>query len=144
MNYPILLICAAVIFLTVGCKEKPSENTGTTSGNTLVAGSKEKTEQQKPVPFTPPADSAISVDQMMAWSTCNPLLDSLTFRYADSFKTEDPAALLRYQEDFITAQDRICVRAGLPGGYHEYKWVLQNMGLDKNRAILESAHAQSF
>ena len=144
MKYSILSICTMVFLLAGGCKDKPSENSGATSGSAPLAGDNQQPVPQKPVPFTPPEDSAISIDQMMAWSTSNPLLDSLTFRYADSFKTEDPAALLRYQEDFMTAQDRICVRAGLPGGYPEYKWILQNMGLGKNRAILESAHAQSF
>lgn len=81
---------------------------------------------------------------MKAWSGCNPLLDSLTFRYADSFKTEDPTAFMRYQEDFIAAQNKICVRAGLPGGYQEYKWILQHMGIEKNRAVLQSANAQTF
>ncbi len=144
MYYPFLALCCISVLLLNGCKEKPSDSSAAPSDKTTGSNSSVATETQKPLPFVPPADSAISIDQMMAWSTCNPLLDSLTFRYADSFKTEDPAALLRYQEDFITAQDRICLRAGLAGGYQEYKWVLQNMGIDKNRTILESAHAQTF
>lgn len=124
-----------------GCREKPSDDAAASS---TTSEKNEHVETPELIPFTPPGDSSISVDQMMAWSTCNPLLDSLTFRYADSFKTEDPSELLRYQEDFINAQDRICVRAGLSGGYAEYKWILQNMGLPKNRAILESANAKTF
>lgn len=138
----IVPLCAILaILLQNGCREKPSDDTSATSKNATVA---ETAESPKPGPFTPPGDSTITSDQMIAWSTCNPLLDSLTFRYADSFKTEDPAELLRYQEDFISAQDRICVRAGLPGGYKEYKWILKHMGLPKNHSILESANAQTF
>jgi hypothetical protein len=128
------------------CKEKPAEHTSAQPATTTDQVGNREVHQgvQVPVPFVPPADSAISVDRMKSWSSCNPLLDSLTFRYADSFKTEDPATLMRYQEDFINAQDKICIRAGLPGGFQEYKWILQNMGLEKNRPMLESVNAQSF
>jgi hypothetical protein len=119
------------------CRQQPAEQPPEKKAPAKVA-------TVQPVPFVAPEDSAITEKQMVAWQTCNPLLDSLTFRYTDSFKTEDPAALFRYQEDFITAQDKICVRAGLPGGYEEYTWVLQNMGIEKNRKILEAANAQSF
>ena len=134
-----LLAVLPIVFLCL-CKESPSEQ--------AAVQPEEKTEAEAPpaarIPFTPPADSMISAAQMKAWSSCNALLDSLTFRYADSFKTEDPAAMIRYQDDFITAQDKICVRAGLPGGYQEYKWILQNLGIDKNRSVLESVNAQTF
>lgn len=96
------------------------------------------------ITFTPPSDSTITMKQMTSWQRCNPLLDSLTFRYTDSFKTQNPETLLRYQEDFIAGQNRICVRMGLPGGYREYRWILRNMGIEKNRTVLESANAQSF
>jgi hypothetical protein len=96
------------------------------------------------VTFSPPTDSTITMKQMTSWQRCNPLLDSLAFRYTDSFKTQNPEALLRYQEDFIAAQKKICVRTGLPGGYREYRWILRNMGIEKNRTVLESANAQSF
>ena len=144
MNTILPVCCILVLSLLSGCREKPSDDTSASPDKTTATGNTRSAETTKPVPFTPPGDSAISADQMMAWSTCNPLLDSLTFMYADSFKTEDPAGLLRYQEDFINAQDRICVRAGLPGGYQEYKWILQHMGLPKNRSILESANAKTF
>ncbi|MBN1578638.1 MAG: hypothetical protein JW913_18890 [Chitinispirillaceae bacterium] len=129
------VLCAVLSF---SCKEKPADQTAVQPAI--------QTEQTAPapVPFIPPADSSITPARMKAWSGCNPLLDSLTFRYADSFMTKDPAAFIRYQEDFIAAQNKICIRAGLPGGYPEYKWILQHMGIEKNRAVLQSANAQTF
>ncbi len=93
----------------------------------------------KEIEFIPPADSSITVTQIQTWKRCNPLLDSITFRYADSFKTTDPTLRLRYQEDFSKAQNKLCVLAGLPGGYQEYTWILKNSGNPKNKAVLDSA-----
>lgn len=98
----------------------------------------------KPDPFIPPADSLLTFKNLKAWSACNPLLDSLTYLYADSFKTEDVSLRIRYQDDFKTAQDRICLRTGLAGGYAEYKWILKSMGNKKNKPALDSASIQSF
>lgn len=131
-----IILCIA---LACCCKEKPAEQTPDKPT--------ENTKQPEPaarLPFVPPADSVITPAQMKSWRDCNALLDSLTFRYADSFKTQDPAELMRHQENFISAQDKICIRAGLPGGYQEYKWILQNMGIEKNRKVLESANARTF
>ena len=130
-------VLAAV--LVCFCKEKPVDHAAVAP----PAGKQEAAAPSR-APFVPPDDSAVTPPRMKAWSSCNPLLDSLTYRYADSFKTDDPAALLRYQEDFIAAQDRICVRAGLPGGFEEYTWILQSLGLEKNRGVAESANAQAF
>lgn len=129
-----MFICISIL---AGCRQQPAEQLPEKKTS-------EKTVTVKPEPFVAPEDSCISEKQLIAWQACNPLLDSLTFRYTDSFKTDDPAALLRYQEDFITAQDKICVRAGLPGGYREYTWILQFMGIEKNREVLKAANAQSF
>jgi hypothetical protein len=137
-KFPVLFLVLCAV-LVCRCKEKTVE-----TPQARPVAQKEPKPVSIPVPFVPPADSIISAEQMKSWSGCNPLLDSLTYRYADSFKTEDPAAFLRYQDDFITAQNKICVRAGLPGGYDEYKWILQNMGIAKNRTVLQSVHAQMF
>ncbi len=94
---------------------------------------------EKKVEFVAPADSSVSVAQMRGWIACNPLLDSLAYLYQDSFKTEDAAARLKYQEEFMQAQDEICVRAGLSGGYEEYRWILVHAGHPRNKAVLESA-----
>jgi hypothetical protein len=135
------MFCSLIAALMIcHCKEKPVSAAAQKPATTAL----KQAPASVPIPFVPPADSTISTSQMIAWSTCNPLLDSLTFRYADSFRTTDPAAMIRFQEDFISAQDRICVKTGLAGGYKEYKWILQNMGLEKNRDILQSANAQSF
>jgi hypothetical protein len=99
-------------------------------------------QSQELIPFVPPADSLITLQQIKAWSLSNTYLDSLAFRYADSFKTNDPTHRIRYQEDFIAAQNQICVRAGLRGGYAEYTWIIKNSGNPKNKPILDSAHAQ--
>lgn len=134
----------SLFFFTLGmvmlfsCREKPVDHAA------AQKNSEKKKEIIVPVEFIPPADSAISPKQMANWNNCNALLDSLTFRYADSFKVDDPVSILRYQEDFINAQDKICVISGLPGGYQEYKWVLQHMGIKKNRSLLESVNAESF
>jgi hypothetical protein len=131
-----LVICTATLF---SCKEKPVDHSAAQKiSDTALALT------PAPTPFNPSADSTISQMQIKSWSVCNTLLDSLTFRYADSFKTEDPVAILRYQEDYINAQDKICIRAGLPGGYQEYKWILENMSAAKNRNLLEAVNAKSF
>lgn len=133
-----ILIFPIFLVLLFSCREKPADHS-----DAQKAGETKK-EIVVPVEFIPPSDSVITPAQFTNWKSCNQLLDSLTFRYADSFKVEDPVAIIRFQEDFINAQDRICVRAGLSGGYREYKWVLQHMGIEKNRPLLQSANAQSF
>lgn len=133
-----VLFFSVCLALLSSCKEKPVDHAGAQKSK------EEKKDIVVPVEFTPPADSSITPKQFANWSSCNQLLDSLTFRYADSFKVEDPVAIIRYQEDFINAQDRICVKAGLPGGYREYKWILQHIGAERNKPLLESANAQSF
>ena len=71
-------------------------------------------------------------------NACNMLLDSLSMFYQDSFKTKDAALLIRFQEDFSKAQDKICLRAGLAGGYNEYLWILKNLGNPRNAKLLDS------
>lgn len=68
---------------------------------------------------------------------CNPLLDSLSYFYQDSFKLKGAANLVKYQEEFTEAQDRICVLAGL-NGYAEYLWIMRNLGIAKNKSLLDS------
>lgn len=98
----------------------------------------------KKVEFVPPADSLITVAQMKSWLACNLLLDSLAIMYGDSFKTDDPQKRLRYQDDFSMAQDKICVLSGLTGGYKEYKWVMDNIGNPKNKAVVEASNGVVF
>lgn len=96
------------------------------------------------VPFTAPTDSSISLEQMKKWLRCNPLLDSLSYVYLDSFKTEDPQLRQQYQSNFITAQDTICIQQGLSGGYEEYLWIMKNAGSNKNRAVLSALNIKTF
>lgn len=105
---------------------------------------KQTTKQIKPVPFQPPQDSSVTVLQMKAWLASNPLLDSLTIMYSDSFKTENPELRMKYQKDFSTAQDRICVLSGLSGGFVEYKWILTNMGNPKNKPVMDSLKIETW
>lgn len=94
--------------------------------------------EAKKVPFIPSVDSALTIDQMKKWLQCNPYLDSLSILYKDSFAGSDAAHQTKVQEDFVKAQDRICVRVGLPGGYAEYLWTLKSASNPKNARILDS------
>jgi hypothetical protein len=92
----------------------------------------------KKIEFLPPADSSMTIDQIRKMNNCNVLLDSLSIFYQDSFKTKDAVLLTRFQEDFSKAQDKICLRAGLAGGYPEYLWILKNLGNPRNARLLDS------
>ena len=130
-------ISIGCIFFTIGCDNKKIND------------------EVKPVPaetkkmitkieFIPPVDSSITSAQIKNWLGCNPMLDSLAIMYADSFKTESAQMRLRYQDDYSSAQDKICVISGLKGGYTEYKWVMENIGNPKNRSVVESANAAVY
>ncbi len=120
------------------------------AGLVLTSCQSEKQQQNSPppeeikkeikiTPFVPPADSTITPQQIKAWANTNEFLDSLTKLYADSFKVSDPVKRMHYQDVFSSAQDKICALNGLSGGYKEYKWILNNIGNPKNKAVLESA-----
>ena len=98
----------------------------------------------KKIEFVAPLDSSMTIDQIKKMNLCNVLLDSLSIFYQDSFKTKDAALLTRYQEDFSRAQDKICLRAGLAGGYTEYLWVLKNLGNPRNAKLLDSLHLKVY
>lgn len=126
----ILLGVAATLAIVAGCAQK--KEPAKAQAATAVAPVAQK------VPFVAPADSAISRDRLTKWLACNPLLDSLSIMYQDSFKVDDAGIKLRRQSDFTKAQDRICVRAGLAGGYDEYLWVRKVMGVSRNKTLLDS------
>lgn len=129
-------ILGCLLLVSAGCIFKKS--------NTHVVPMKPTTTTPAKATFIPPPDSAITVEQMRSWLACNHLLDSLSYLYQDSFKTEDPARRLTYQDDFIKAQDKICIRCGLGGGYTEYAWILNNAGSARNKAILDSVGMASY
>jgi hypothetical protein len=114
-----------------GCQQKKQDQT--------PPPSTEIKQEIKVTPFVPPADSTITPQQIKAWTRANEFLDSLTQLYSDSFKVEDPVKRMHYQDAFSSAQDKICVINGLSGGYKEYKWILNNIGNPKNKAVLEAA-----
>ncbi len=124
----IMAVCALVLLLgSSGCQNEADSPDASQDGRALT-----KTE------FIAPPDSTISVGQLRKWSSCNQLLDSLTFMYEDSFKVDDAGVRLRYQNDFLKAQDAICVRMGLRGGYDEYVYIRKVMGHPRNRHLLDS------
>ncbi|MFP4014862.1 MAG: hypothetical protein ACLFVQ_12305 [Chitinispirillaceae bacterium] len=126
-----VLILSVMSALLLGCgAQKKSEETSR--------------QQVKPVPkFVPTADSSLTAEQVALWKQCNPLLDSLTYFYSDSFKVEDPTAKLRIEDDFFKAQNRICKLAGYPGGFKEYNWVSDCLSNPRNKRILDSLDIRS-
>lgn len=134
------IITISIISLAIFtvCQKKPDNKISSTPPVT------EKQQEIKKVNFVIPADSLITSVQMKNWLACNPLLDSLAIMYADSFKTESAQTRLRIQDDYSAAQDKICVIAGLQGGYKEYKWIMENIGNPKNKEVIEAAHASVY
>lgn len=100
--------------------------------------------EARKVQFVPSADSLLTIDQMRKWLQCNPYLDSLSILYKDSFSGADAARQTRIQEDFVKAQDRICVRVGLSGGYAEYLWTLRSASNPRNARILDSLKLTAY
>jgi hypothetical protein len=100
--------------------------------------------ETKKIEFVPPADSSMTIEQIKKMNPCNVLLDSLSTFYQDSFKTRNAALLTRFQEDFSRAQDKLCLRSGLAGGYVEYLWVLKNLGNPRNAKLLDSLHLKVY
>ncbi|NLE02069.1 MAG: hypothetical protein GX640_19570 [Fibrobacter sp.] len=134
MNFFSYLISIIIVTVTLNCKKSNHQLPKEHTENDSVAVSPEK-----PVEFTAPADSLISIEQLKAWFSCNKTLDSLTKSYSDSFKIATPQQRIKFQEEFITAQNILCKKGGLNGGYKEYKWILENMGNPKNKRLLDSS-----
>jgi hypothetical protein len=104
------------------------------------AGRKETSAASIPLPaaFVPPEDSSISSTRMAAWFGCNPVLDSLSDLFTKFLSPKNPVATDSAQKYFSYAQNRICVKNGLKGGYKEYRWILEHLGSTKNKAIYDS------
>jgi hypothetical protein len=136
-RFPITVISLVCLFFCFGCKNKKNVPITKTISSAI-------TKEIKKIEFIAPADSSITAIQIKNWLACNSMLDSLAIMYADSFVTENAQMRLRYQDDYSSAQDKICVLSGLPGGYIEYKWVMENIGNPKNKSIVESANAAVY
>jgi hypothetical protein len=136
-KFPITAISLACLFLTFSCENKKNVPISKPIPPTM-------TKEIKKIEFIAPTDSSITATQIKNWLACNPMLDSLAIMYADSFKTENAQMRLRYQDDYSSAQDKICVLCGLPAGYIEYKWVMENIGNPKNKVVVESANAAVY
>jgi hypothetical protein len=100
--------------------------------------------ESRKIEFVPPADSAVTVNQAVQWLACNAYLDSLSVLYKDSLSGHDAAQQTMYQDHYLRAQDRICVRLGIQGGYQEYLWILKNLGNPKNKRIADSLKLSTF
>jgi hypothetical protein len=124
INIPVCFLIG--ICIIIGCQKKH------------IAPQTSAPPEIKKIEFVPPADSSVTIDQIKKMNLCNFLLDSLSIFYQDSFKIKDAMLLTRYQEDFSRAQDKICLRTGLAGGYNEYLWLLKNLGNPRNAKILDS------
>ncbi len=127
-----LVLACTMLVLTSACQKKEP-----VSGQTATA-------EPHKVSFIPPSDSSVTMDQVKKWMLCNTYLDSLSALYKDSFLVNDAARQTRYQENFVKAQDRICIRVGMGGGYAEYLWILKNMGNPKNKSIVDSLKLTTF
>jgi hypothetical protein len=92
----------------------------------------------KPALFVPPSDSTVSAQQMAAWFSCNSELDSLSGIFTKSLPAGAPALTDSLQYVFSKAQDRLCRKNGLKGGYQEYRWILEHLGSSKNKALYDS------
>jgi hypothetical protein len=137
-RFAIIILISTSLVLISGCKKK-------TLPKVLNEPQKESVKPAiKKIEFVIPADSLITTSQMKSWIACNPLLDSIAIMYVDSFKTDDAQKRLRYQADFSSAQDKICVISGLPGGYKEYRWIMDNIGNTKNKDVVENSNASVF
>jgi hypothetical protein len=120
----------------------------------LVAGCVKKAKNTQTAPvitptpsravFVPTPDSTATITQLKSWMACNPLLDSLSFFYQDSFKLDDPAKRIVFQDEFTRAQNKICLRCGLVGGYEEYSWILKIAGNPRNKAIMDSIGLRTY
>ena len=104
------------------------------AGEQTIAGS-----ANKPAVFIPPADSTVSAQQMAAWFSSNPALDSLSERLTKSLSDVNLMPLVdSARESFFREQDHVCIKNGLMGGHEEYRWVLEHLGSSKNKAIYDS------
>jgi hypothetical protein len=90
----------------------------------------------KVLPFVPPADSAIYPARMTAWFGCNRSLDSLSDLFTKAIAADNAADSTR--KKYSAAQNNICAYSGLPGGYREYCWILDNIGSGRNRPVYDS------
>ena len=127
----IAAICT-VAALSLSCQKKQP------AAQAIPAAEPVKTE------FVPPADSSVTIDQMKKWVVCNVYLDSLGLLYRDSFPANDPARQMACQDRFLKAQDRICVRLGITGGYAEYLWILRNLKNPRNKRIVDSLKLATY
>jgi hypothetical protein len=89
-------------------------------------------------PFTPPPDSSITPTQLSAWFACHGILDYLSIAFTHSVTVQKEYFCNSTGQPFCKAQDRICLRCGLKGGYDEYRWITENIGGIKNKLLYDS------
>jgi hypothetical protein len=126
--------CVVALTLWAGCGKQQGHD----SEVKQTSLSKKQT-----APFVPSTDSAISRAQMTAWFACNRPLDSLSALFTASLAENKNALPDSVFNRFSSSQDIICVEKGLSGGYAEYKWILENVGSTKNKALYDSIKTES-
>jgi hypothetical protein len=124
-----LVICFFILPISPGCGEK-HENICTKKPSAVSMA--------EPVSFIPPSDSAISPARMTAWFNCNAGLDSVSDLFTKSLTADNAAVTDSVRTIFRSAQDGICIKKGLPGGYREYRWILDHIGSSKNKTVYDS------
>jgi hypothetical protein len=125
-----VIVCFLIMAVIPQCNRDIKDNVGAKT----IAGS-----ANKPTVFIPPADSTVSSQQMTAWFSCNPALDSLSDIFTTSLTDNNhPALTDSMQEIFLHEQDLICIKKGLKGGRQEYRWVLEHLGSSKNKSLYDS------
>jgi hypothetical protein len=137
MKITIVVLCIAVcplFFFACGTKSagdhsRKSPDTDSVRSHVVTAET-----------FTAPPDSTISRARFAAWFACNPKLDSLSYRFSETFSSLNnrdknvPAK----EHAFSAAQDSVCLAGGLRGGYREYRWIQEHLGMEKNRKVYDS------
>ncbi len=111
---------ALVLLLTAnGCRQRPAQS-------------------PDEGPFVAAADSSLTAVQIGRWVAANRALDSVSFAFQDSFRSEDPEIRRKAQADFPRAQEQACLAAGLRGGYQEYRYVTESLPNPRNKALRDS------
>jgi hypothetical protein len=126
----ILLISLLTISLFSGCNQSPKppvsqDNSALVPVDTIT-------------PFIPPVDSIIAPVRFSAWFACNKSLDSLSIAFTNTVAGGKSVPGDSARSSFCRAQDRICALHGLKGGYVEYRWIMENLGNSKNKALYDS------
>jgi hypothetical protein len=91
--------------------------------------------------FVPPQDSSFSRPEMTAWFACHRPLDSLSEIFTRTLANDSTLEHEQAMKQFASAQDTICARCGLAGGYAHYRWITEHLGTPRNSRLYDSFKA---